>query len=563
MQTRLKGLWEKIKGFFAKLNKKTRVLLGVCAGVLLVLAVAAVIWNFSREKEYEVLWTGLTDSEITTVSQFLSDSGVTDFKISGDSILVPEGRAARLQVQLVTSGQLNSGYLYEFYTQNTGAFSTEAERKEAIRIATQERLAAMIRDFVGVRDAQVNITLGTDRYYVLQPTVSASSAAVKITPEGKEPLSSGVVEAIRFMVSHSVEELNINDVSIVDTNGNVYDDANNSFSNVTDANALQRQYEQDINNQVRTQVLRALEPIYGEGNVSVSVNTRVDVDRRIIESTEYTQPPGSVEGGGLIGQEQWYWATGSNEDLEVGGTVGAGPNSDVITYPEIGGDLEGEGTGAAASGDRKHLVDSTITQREMLAARITDVNVAVSVNQNSENAGALSIEDLNSHVAVASGIGTELENWGAHVSVRIAPFEGTQPFTPGEQPGGTPSAPIIPGIPNWVLFAAAGGLLLFIILLVVIMLLRRRSKKKKLAAEMAAAAELQAAEAAAAAEAAMADIAVEVTPTGGADIMEINTEKSMELRQVVRQFVQNNPEIAAQMVKSWLKGDETGGGAGG
>ena len=41
--------------------------------------------------------------------------------------------------------------------------------------------------------------------------------------------------------------------------------------------------------------------------------------------------------------------------------------------------------------------------------------------------------------------------------------------------------------------------------------------------------------------------------------MEVNTEKSMELRKSVRQFAQNNPEIAAQMVKAWLKGDETGG----
>ena len=47
-------------------------------------------------------------------------------------------------------------------------------------------------------------------------------------------------------------------------------------------------------------------------------------------------------------------------------------------------------------------------------------------------------------------------------------------------------------------------------------------------------------------------------PLTGADIMEINTEKSMELRKTVRQFAQNNPEIAAQMVKAWLKGDDNG-----
>ena len=34
-QTKLKELWEKIKGFFQKLNKKTRILLGVCLVVIL------------------------------------------------------------------------------------------------------------------------------------------------------------------------------------------------------------------------------------------------------------------------------------------------------------------------------------------------------------------------------------------------------------------------------------------------------------------------------------------------------------------------------------------------
>ena len=42
--------------------------------------------------------------------------------------------------------------------------------------------------------------------------------------------------------------------------------------------------------------------------------------------------------------------------------------------------------------------------------------------------------------------------------------------------------------------------------------------------------------------------------------MEINTEKSMELRKTVRQFAQNNPEIAAQMVKAWLRGEDDNNG---
>ena len=43
--------------------------------------------------------------------------------------------------------------------------------------------------------------------------------------------------------------------------------------------------------------------------------------------------------------------------------------------------------------------------------------------------------------------------------------------------------------------------------------------------------------------------------------MDINAEKSMELRKTVRQFVNNNPEIAAQMLKTWLRAGKEEGNA--
>ena len=78
------------------------------------------------------------------------------------------------------------------------------------------------------------------------------------------------------------------------------------------------------------------------------------------------------------------------------------------------------------------------------------------------------------------------------------------------------------------------------------------ASRRRTGAEAQAAREAEEAAAAAAAAEILA-----AAPTGGADIMEVNTEKSMELRKSVRQFAQNNPEIAAQMVKTWLKGEDT------
>ena len=48
-------------------------------------------------------------------------------------------------------------------------------------------------------------------------------------------------------------------------------------------------------------------------------------------------------------------------------------------------------------------------------------------------------------------------------------------------------------------------------------------------------------------------------PETGADVMDLELEKSMELRKDIRQFASDNPEIAAQMIKVWLKGGDGNG----
>ena len=546
MQTKLKGLLEKVKGFFKKLNKKTLIILGVCATVILALIIGAVL--MLNRKEYALLYTGLNTTETTTVLQYLNDHQIP-YQVNGDRIMVIKGREMQIQADLAQGGYFTTGFNYDYYTQNTSNFSTNAERIEATRIATVQKLEATIRLMEGVRDAQVDIQPGTQRVYVLDDNVSAGKAWVVLTPDGNREISSGVIQAIRNIVTQSEKSLNIESVAIEDIYGNQYNDTT-GIGTMNDANALRLAMEQETENKVRRNVIEALESVYGEGRVKVAVNTVVDVNRKRIESTNYTQPEGSTENGGLIGTEKWWWEYGTDGTTPVGGVVGTGTNSDIPNYPDRVPATDGDENYSLGQGQIDHKVDETVTQEEQLAGRIVDVNVAVTIDQNSPNAGAMTLQQLTSHVATASGVGSE--NPESHVSVVIAPFAVELPDT---RPTGILA--FLADVPDWVVLAAIGGLVLFIILLIIILLLRRRAKKRKQARLEALEAEQRAAEEAAAAAAAAEILAA--APTGGADIMEVNTEKSMELRKNVRQFAQNNPEIAAQMVKAWLKGEDVGG----
>ena len=139
------------------------------------------------------------------------------------------------------------------------------------------------------------------------------------------------------------------------------------------------------------------------------------------------------------------------------------------------------------------------------------------------------------------------------MAVLIAPFYET-PVEPVE-----PFLNINPDLVPYIIIGAAVLMILLVLLLVIL----RGRKKHKEQKELEQAAIEEQLSALGSEEAAAAANVVAVDPeTGapltGADIMEINTEKSMELRKTVRQFAQNNPEIAAQMVKAWLKGDDNG-----
>ena len=120
------------------------------------------------------------------------------------------------------------------------------------------------------------------------------------------------------------------------------------------------------------------------------------------------------------------------------------------------------------------------------------------------------------------------------ISIVVEPFY--------EEPGTSP-IPLPDGASRqWILIAAAGGLVLFLLVLTLILVISHKRRKRR--------------EAAAAQEFLAPNVPLPEVQNGP-DISELRTEKSMQLRKDVRKFAENNPEIAAQMVKNWLKeGDE-------
>ena len=308
--------------------------------------------------------------------------------------------------------------------------------------------------------------------------------------------------------------------------------------------------------------------------MGVTVRCNVELGEKTVNDYEVRLPDfaedGSTEGAGIIGTKFYSWQLRADDDTVAGGLVGTPSNSELPTYVENGETIQGLLGRLGAEGSIEYDNSKTQTQMIITAATLKDVTVSVSINSTAS--GPIDLEAMTRHVAVSGGIQaplelpdgvTEADYLARKVSVLSTPF-----YQAPEQPT-PPSGWEALGIPIWVPIAAGAGLLVFAIILTVILMLRRRKRKKQQEEEraveelLATAMPGQSVELGPDGQPLEPGVEIELdeegNPVSGADVMDLHTERSMELRQNIRDYVDENMEVAALLIKSWLKEDGDNG----
>lgn len=533
MVEKIKAYWEKAKEVLGKVSKK----IWIALAAVLVVVIAAIAFVASSNNEYVVLFSDLNSSDVSTIVTYLETNGITDYRLeNGDTVLVPAAQEPYLKMRLVAQDYGTSGFAYNYYTENVGMLSTESERNRAWLISLEEKLRACIITMDGVKDAQVNLSPGEDNTYVLDSGNKVeASASVMVTMRDGRVLSDEQATAIRALVSKRISGLSVEYVEILDSMGNLYT-ADDDTKMSSDSSALKLQLEEKYNNLTRTNVMQVLVPLFGAENVKVGVSCTVDVNRTTQADTAINLPEWATNGEGIIGSKIYDNYIVREEGENAGGNVGTTTNSDLPTYVE--NEVQPDGTEAqvGASGQIDYDNPRTETYTERTAGYLTDCMVSVSIN--STLAGAIDTESLKLHVARAAGISDEYA--ASKISIYTAPFYVAPTV---EEPTWT-----LP-VDEWVVYAALGGLLLFVLILLLILSGNKKRRKKK-EAELLAQQQLELEQMLA---------AVPQEDSTGADVMNIKNEKSMELRKDIRKFADESPEIAAQIVKSLLRGGDNDG----
>lgn len=554
--------------------EKTRKIIKAIAGGTVAIALIAIIALnlFGNQSDYSTLFTGLSQEEAQEVVGLLQDEGVEYRYNSNDgAIRVPEAEVEQTRVSLLSKGYPKSGFAYDMYLNNTGLMTTESDKKLITKYELQDRLGATIRVFEGVQDAKVTINEGSEALYAWEDnSASGASASVVVTMKNGSVLTADKAQAVKTLISRAVKGMTFTNVAVFDaaTMTEVGGNGDGTAGGAADITSLTGLVESNIAANVR----RVLEQLYGTGNVAVSVKGTLNMERLVRETTQYSVPEkiDDEDKEGLLRIEDLTNEGSSSGGTGAGGVVGADANADVPRYTNENGTGQGGDTYNSDTASREWLYNTLKEQSQIDPGVLEDVSIGVVII--TDRLDSPTQEDLIRLVANSAGISTEaagekitlIRDSGPTVDVPVIP--GGDQETSGDEGDITN-----PQIPLLVWIALGAGLLL--LLLTILLLLLRRKKRKAQDVIMAgddfidgdALSDLARGEEGLA----IVEEGAGVGALPGApeeedefakneEILNLRMQRSLRLKQNIAEFVDQNPQIAAKLVQSWLRGEETG-----
>ncbi|MCI8531243.1 MAG: flagellar M-ring protein FliF [Lachnospiraceae bacterium] len=550
---------QNIKESWQKMSEKTRrLVLGIVAGTVGIALIAILVLTFGQNNDYSVLFSGLSQEEAQQIGSLLQDQQI-DFKYnaSDGTIRVPEAVVETTRVTLLSQGYPKNGFAYDMYLDNTGLMTTESDKKQITLYELQDRLGATIRSFEGVQEARVNIAEASEQRYVLEDNeTQGASASVVITMQNGSVLTEDKAQAVKNLVAHSVRGMNFAEVVVLDGETMLeVGGSSGSGSAATDLNSLTSMVETSIAANIRN----VLEKLYGTGSVAVSVKGTLNMEKLIQESTEYSTPEKISEEDktGLLESEELVNESSQAYNNEAGGVAGTESNADTPRYTNEDGDEEETDSYYDGSASREWLYNVIKEQRQVDPGILEDVSVGVIILTDNTSVPQ---EDLYRLVANSAGIPVTEAN--DKITIIRDPGMPTEEEEPILNPPEDTLGVITTLIPLPLLIAIVAGVLL-LLLLILFLLLRRRRKKKDSEPEDA---DFEGGD-----QLSASDLGLDETGSGGPlgagglddeddlnseEIMNLRMQKSMRLKQNIAEFVDQNPQIAAKLVQSWLRGEE-------
>ena len=250
---------------------------------------------------YEPLYAGLEVEDQAAIVDYLKENNLP-YKLdpSSSAILMPGGAIYETRLTLAQMGLPKGGTTgFEIFDESNMGMS-EFQQRIAYTRAIEGELARTISQMTQVENARVSVVIPEQRLFLEQQKPSTASVLLRLRQGAT--IGPTQVKAIIHLVAHSVDGLEPDAVTVVDTNGRVLSDmvsdsmiiynpdGTNTVTSVQ--RELERQHERELENKVRIM----LEQVFGPGSAIVRVRIDLDLDKRTSSYVEYTPNPDTGTG---------------------------------------------------------------------------------------------------------------------------------------------------------------------------------------------------------------------------------------------------------------------------
>jgi len=554
---------ERLRAAFNRLTDQQKIVFLVGLAAIVALIIGAVLW--SRQPEWKVLFSNLTEKDGGVIVASLETQNIPHRYSDSGALMVPAERVHEIRLKLASQG-LPRGGLVGFELLENQKFGTSqfAEQVNYQR-GLEGELSRTIQSIGAVQSARVHLAIPKPSVFVRDEQKPTASVMLNLYP-GRS-LDGSQIAGISHLISSSVPNLPIANVTVIDQNGDLLTQLKNPA--VSGLDATQLKYVREIEGVVIQRIEDILKPVLGAENFKVQV--AADLDFSHSEQTAETFRPNGAPENSVIRSQQSNETANINQP--VGGIPGALTNQPPVpataplTQPEVGG-APGQPRPARPGDERGRIdvggvaapllnaapplstsknttinyeVDKTIRYTKQAVGEIRRLSAAVVVNHRKEIGKDgkpvtrplpdAEMKQINDLIREAMGFNQER---GDTLSVASAPF--TEAVKAGD--GGIPlwkdpeNISYLKDIGKILLIAAIVALLYFKII--------QPSLRAMFPPPPPSEEELAAAEAA------------QVAGEAGEEGVEVELDAYALKVQKAREIAQNDPLAVANIIKDWM-----------
>jgi flagellar M-ring protein FliF len=367
---------------FNQLSTLKKFLTLIAAAAAVAAIVVGVAW--SRDPGYKILFANISDKDGGQVVQSLQALNIPYKLEAGGVISVPAEFVHSARLQLASQGLPKGGTVgFELLDNQKFGISQFGEQVNYQR-AIEGELARSIESLSAVLSARVHLAMPKQSVFLRDEQKPTASVLLTLYPG--RALEGTQVAGIVHLVSSSIPDMPVRNVTIVDQDGNLL----SNMPDIADGGngSLNRRQLLLVHQQealFADRIQKILEPIVGTDNVKAEVTVQMDFSE--VEQSSENFKPNSPPNAAAIRSEQTAEGTGvgATQPSGVPGALSNQPPGTATAPVTLTNPPGASGAGSAPSSSHKELtrnyeVDKTIEHRKEQVGVIKRVNAAVVVN---------------------------------------------------------------------------------------------------------------------------------------------------------------------------------------